>query len=385
MRFLVPTLALVHLTVVTGFLLDHTCLIGTTCTCTSTEILCNNQGLDNVPSFKINGRNTSIDLLDMSANNITVLTTNAFTSLGAYVTSSLRIDVSDNKIRVIEDGCFNGLEDMIVTLDLSHNNLQGIPTAVASLSKIRVLKVEFNPIIALDSFVLSRIGNTLENISITLDRFKRWPNELHFLFKLKELTVYNFNSPIIRNSDFHYITQILSLSSIELSHSPLEEFPGTICDMSNLNSLNIANNAFVDRTVEFFSICHAPLNPIRTLSMHSNNFDVLPDIGKIFPNIEHLNFSDNNLRYLNNELTAMSRLISLDLNNNRLAHFPSTLDTLTPSLQVLYLRNNSLIEIDNKAFTSLTSLQMFFLDMNPLEYIGANTRNVNRKRYNLTW
>ncbi|XP_052233563.1 leucine-rich repeat protein soc-2 homolog [Dreissena polymorpha] len=355
-----------------GFLLDDVCSTGNVCSCSQHGIYCDGKGLTEVPAFNIPGHQIDIRDILLRNNILSVLKNNAFSSLQGHVKSMLDMDISHNNISVMEDTCFKGLEDKIFMLDLESNNLHAIPMAITSLNRLSELSLSFNPIHVLDQNILSILGHTLSTFKLTLEQFQRWPNGFRYLFVLKSLFISKYNSTSIKNSDFHYMAN-MHLRTLAISNSPLEEFPVGICDINELTHLDISKNSFTDRTKEFFDVCHTPQRNLIFLFMQSNHFGVFPDIGKTFPAIRILDFSDNNLNYISGELTPMPALETLYLSSNNLVHFPSALSTLAPNVQSIYLHRNKIVDIGNADLMTFSHLENVFFDHNPLEYLAASS------------
>ena len=153
----------------------------------------------------------NITVIDISNNNITIVRNNIFTSMRNHVQGSVWIRLNHNSISVIQDLCFNGLEDKIVGLQLDNNNLQAIPTAIGNLTIITALYIMFNPIRYLNPAILLNIGNTLSSASFSFTFFKHWPTDLRLLLKLTELYTTHFNGTSIRTNEISIILYQLLL------------------------------------------------------------------------------------------------------------------------------------------------------------------------------
>ena len=297
----------------TGFLFDvNDCMTGNVCECTKTMISCHNRGLIDVPHFNITGTNISIRTLDFSYNDIYTLRNGAFSVLWNLTTTSLNVFFNGNNISTIDSLCFEELKNVIVYLDLGYNSLQTIPVAISTLTHLNKLILYGNSIIYFDPNILFRICNTLQRLVISLAKVNSWPHELHFLYNLRDLEIYNFSANMIRASDFRYMTQIPSLQTFIIQHTDLEEFPAPFCDLSSVFFLNLDFNNFTGGK-DIFSACHRPLANISTLSLRYNKLEYFPDLGEAFFATNELYLSHNNIRYITDELTAMPLLKELGL------------------------------------------------------------------------
>jgi len=124
----------------------------------------------------------------------------------------------------------------------------------------------------------------------------------------------------------------------------------------------------VKLTAELIQNCHQRTNPCRDreLDLRGYKIPVIENLGATLNQFDTIDFSDNDIRKLDN-FPLLPRLKGIMMSNNRVVRIGDSLHETIPSLETLVLTNNmiqDLAEIDNLA--QLKELKYLSLLFNPI-------------------
>jgi Leucine-rich repeat (LRR) protein len=128
-------------------------------------------------------------------------------------------------------------------------------------------------------------------------------------------------------------TEPSSSRSLDLSNQGLEKLPESVLRRTDLESLNLSNNALSGALPA--EIRH--LNRLRSLDLHANRMTGVPaEIGQL-SQLEVLNLADNQLTGLPYELGNLKNLKILDLsgNNYSVQDLEKILENLPPDTNII--------------------------------------------------
>ena len=158
-----------------------------------------------------------------------------------------------------------------------------------------------------------------------------------------------------------------------LIHGPIKLVPSSICDLNNLEELDLA--WAVDALPE--SLGH--LAKLRTLKIHSGNMKSLPkSIGQLSALVE-LSVHAQDLRRVPDELHLLQSLVRLDMRGCSLQQLPAQLKDLR-LLNVLSLERNHLAEVPEVVW-ELSQLERLDLSFNPFTTLPSKLAALT----NLKW
>lgn len=158
--------------------------------------------------------------------------------------------------------------------------------------------------------------------------------------------------------------QILVLATVHSGFKSLRRVVVEWFDSRHVNNYLLLDGQKIKRTGE--DMCH--MKNVTWLCLSENLHLVLPD--KLFVHMSQLTTLELvtiGLTQLPSSLTALTKLGSLSLGHNKLAHIDPGLDELT-NLRMLSLDNNQITEIPTEIAT-LTKLKILRLDDNQLTWI----------------
>ncbi|XP_072314548.1 uncharacterized protein [Eucyclogobius newberryi] len=321
--------------------------------------------------------------LSLVSNRLTLLMDDMFK--GLYNLSTLRLD--KNKITSISKLAFESL-NKLNTLSLSSNYLAqttDITNIYLHCPSLEELYLEYNNFTSFQSHHLSSPALktlSLKGNNLTVFEPKNAP------FNFSRLTDLNLGSNPLRkfsvHSDVFPLLNSLSLDSVSCS-----VFEWDVADKYFLRSLTSLELYFTSFTIETYRSLFQTVDSVHSLDLfgfswlfdkglldfacsipslqmlilRGNNISVLNDsLLQSCNNLTHLMLSNNSLTDLTEaSIRMLTRLILLQLEENRLSKVPAAIRNLT-TLQYLYLDSNQIKELqcsDLIHFSLLTELSVY--------------------------
>ncbi|XP_057660247.1 chaoptin isoform X2 [Diorhabda carinulata] len=299
------------------------------------ELYLRSCGLTTVNPMAFSGLENSLEILDLTGNNISLLPETVFHLLQLLRTLSLR-DNDIQKLNPIET--FNGFQFTLYNLDLS-----GTENAVVSLQDLRRLR-------SLRTLSLSKLKHT----TLFADNF------IEYGIDLEELEINFANLQTIKNNAFQHVH---GLKFLDLSE----------------NSINtIETNAFID-------IAHS-LKHLKLSHGLSSSLTVIPvDSIKVLSNLKELDLSNNKLKTMpETSFHFLKQLEKLELqdNNIEIIHKGTFQGDIHEDLEEIYLSFNSIKLIGQHTFVHLANLRQLHLDDNRIESLDRrafmNLKHIQR-------
>jgi Leucine-rich repeat (LRR) protein len=273
-----------------------------------------------------------LEKLDLSKNKLDAVATKTF-----HPISELKLlNLSQNMLHDLPENIFEGL-GKLEELSLSHNQFHVIPFQVfAPLKLLRLIDLSYNTIALIpDDFFLPNTnlisllmqGNNLASLSSksfaglsnlrTLDLSN---NTLHNLPRnlfsgLKTLKYLNLGKNLLHELSSNTLYGLNNLGWLNLSHNPLHCLPTKLLSpCSNLDTLIIANT----QLEELLDTDLQGLANLNTLIVNNNVY--LREINDYTlvhcPNLNHIDFSGNNLTKLPQSLSTLANVRELNLGSN---------------------------------------------------------------------
>lgn len=357
------------------------------CVCTPGVIDCSGHSFASIPAFKTSG---NFRILLLGNNSLMTVPDNAFASLNVST-----IDLSNNQIVTIGSRAFAGVTSTLKNLNLAHNNLTTLPTAIGDLSHIEELDVSWNPIPGykpgshhhhgtdgLENGVMRNIGDSITSFKFGNPTMTSWPQSLDHLSQLKQLTVAGVNIPYWPAQCFHGFEQ--TLKSLTIDSASLDAVPLGISMLTQLKELHLdhLNVPHPDGRPSTFgddSMISAPFHSLAmTLEVLSLNYDGLttfPEGIKDLQKLRKISLDGNDLQFVSDEAIQLlnnANVSSMSLKNCNLKRVPGAISDLT-NLVELDLSENKIRSIESTDLQNLYSLQILRLNTNPLKYVSDNS------------
>lgn len=284
-----------------------------------------------------------------------------------------------NKLESISEAALNGLTSLKV-LDLSLNELKGLPTSLGQLVSLQTLNLSWNGIRKLPADLDGL--KQLQVLDISSNEIRRLPESL---CKIRTLEVFKASHNDIVELPAS-IGQLTGLLELDLSNNRLSALPETIGGLQSLQNIDLSSNTIsvlpptfgqlrqlvkfscVDNKIVYVPQEMGALCSLRELQLQKNN--IVGSIPASFGAIQNLticNLSNNKLDGLPNTLAGMVYLKELNVNNNRIRDIPISLCSMY-SLERLYLSSNLLKKLPLE-IARLQKLEELDLSSNLIEWL----------------
>lgn len=215
------------------------------------------------------------------------------------------------------------LPSQLQKLDISHNELQGIPS---SLLIIPQLQYDHNPLLFDPLYC--------QDIDLHDKKLKYLPEEL-----FEVTTIETLNLSENPNINLHGISTLQSIEDLQL----------LVCKLSYIHH-------------DIFTLQH-----LQTLILEDNELEYIPsDIARL-SSLEYFNVEKNKLQLIPKEICSLPKLKMLNISDNLLFTLPDEFD-------ILFTRRIEMILTENlfQAFSP-------FLEQSCVDYIFHNLNNIDRE------
>ena len=308
------------------------------CDCSRSLVYCFGLNLTQFPTFNptlnANGISSTQYFNDLSITinknpQLTTIPGQVFEHLGSHVYGEIIMSLESNRISVIDDTAFAGIEDKVTDLNLKYNSLTHIPVAIGKLRKLRGLHITHNPIksLRLDTRVLSSLSPSLNFLSLSMGEFSTFPTELKLLTNLTNLIMKEIP---FQGIDRHALSgQSQTLEQLEIWDSNLNEFPKALCDLSNLQYDTIIQSNNMTTLGNFSEECS--LMKVSRLHLWNNTITAIYDNDLSgFSNLDYLDLSRNPISFISNQaFKHNTKLTYIDLSLTNLHILPIAITALS--------------------------------------------------------
>ncbi|KAJ5077449.1 hypothetical protein M0811_05972 [Anaeramoeba ignava] len=309
----------------------------------------------------------NLQFLDLSCNHIYQISDRI-----QKLTSLTELDLHENLIETFPDLSFGYLQSLI-KLNASRNCIRSIPECVQNLNSLRELDLN---------------GNSLPVLP------------QHFS-SLTNLQMLNLSNNVIKNLEMNNGLQgLVSLHRFDLSYNLVEKIPETIKYLKNLriliadfNRISLIHDAFgnlskiTQTTFENNKLKDLPNSfgklsgSLLDLNLRSNKFKEIPGVLQQLRELQVLIMSRNKISSFTLQLT---KLIDLDLSDNRIERFEDNAFMHLHSISKLNLAKNRISSLPESVST-MRNLSMLNLSSNNLQKLPQNIGNlVNLKELDLS-
>ncbi|XP_054820084.1 receptor like protein 21-like isoform X2 [Prosopis cineraria] len=230
----------------------------------------------------------------------------------------------------------------VVKCNMNEVNNHRIPSFLLHQHELRLLQLTFLNFPASFPHWLLTNNSKLDSFNVS-NNLLTGPFELNSTSKLLDMQYFDASSNPINDKIPPHIGSVFpNLLSLNMSSSSLQgEFPASISDMGQLNSLDLSNNNMSGCLPQEFG---KGSNDLRSLKLSNNNLigPCLP-VGSNFAHLLSVDLSSNNFKgKLPDGISKSSELRMLDLSSNQLyGEMPSWIGNLK-HLSYLILSQNSM-------------------------------------------
>lgn len=301
-------------------------------------------------------KNTIIDHLDMSSNDISLFPVTALSQIGF----TLRyLDLSHNRIEYLDSNIFRNTQ-FLLSLNLGNNLLTVLSdNTFSSIGGLRQLDLSSNSVKANFKELFHNLPN-LRHLNFANISLKSVP-----YLPLMNLTILNLTSNYISSFKETDVKRLVGIRHLDLSHNRLTSLvPKMWFHLTNLNSLDVSHNPIVRITPNSFkwlnNLSHLNLNGLKYLDIvDQDSFRPLASLRSLhiqsWSTINHSTFRISNVT---SSLPSLYKLVidwTDDFMNTQLHGIDAG------NIRYLEIRGAKLQKICDEAFQPFTDSQEIFI------------------------
>ncbi|XP_061793639.1 leucine-rich repeats and immunoglobulin-like domains protein 2 isoform X1 [Nerophis lumbriciformis] len=278
----------------------------------------------------------SLETLDLMSNSLSELKAGSFPSMQLKY-----LNLSNNKISVLEPGCFDNVSSSLLVLKLNRNRLTSLPSKVFRLPSLQFLELKRNKIKIVDSLTFKGT-----------DSLKSLKMQRNGLTKLMDAAFFG----------------LISMEELELEHNNLTEVnKGWLYGLHMLRVLRVSQNALGIIRPDAWEFCQK----LEELDLSFNHLTRLEETAFVgLGLLESLNLGENSISHLGERVfSSLSNLRTLDIHNNVISwaieDSISVFDGMK-RLNTLILQQNKIKSITKNAFEGLAELEHLDLSRNDI-------------------
>ncbi|KAJ8245552.1 hypothetical protein GJAV_G00271960 [Gymnothorax javanicus] len=284
----------------------------------------------------------SLETLDLSGNIIAELKASSFPVLPLK-----NLFLSNNRISVLEPGCFHNLSATLQVLKLNRNRLTSVPPKIFQLPNLLHLELIRNRVRRIDGLTF------------------------HGLHSLRSLKMQRNGLSRLMDGAFWGLS---SMESLQLDYNNLTEVSkGWLYGLLALQWLHLAHNAIVRIRPDAWEFCQK----LSVLDLSSNRLVRLEESSFVGLSLLHeLHIGNNQISFVaDGAFRGLSQLQTLDLKNNEISWTVEDMNgpfSALDKLRKLYLQGNRIRSVTKKSFSGLETLEHLDLSNNAIMSIQGN-------------
>ncbi|XP_012225901.1 chaoptin isoform X2 [Linepithema humile] len=320
-----------------------------------------------VNSVNFAGLESSLELLDVSGNNITALPNRLFQEFDFLRTLVFR----ENRIDTFPPTeVFNGFQYSLYNLDLSgkQNSLISLQD-LRQMRNLRFLSISRMPQPTLSPNDFHEFGMDIKELRIIHSNLNAIKN--HAFTHVRGIKYLDFSENSISTIDDDAFSEVgHSLLTLRMSHglsSSISEIPSRpLKSLTNLQYLDFSNNKIRSLPATSFHF----LKRIKRIELQDNEIDNIPKgtfQGDIHSTLEEINFAFNQVRGLQTHtFVDLLALMTINLEDNAVEKIERRTFMNMNRLKYINLRGNKIRDITDEAFQNLPDLEFLDLAYNKL-------------------
>lgn len=247
-------------------------------------------------------------------------------------------------------------------LDLSNQDLTGLPHKIADLKELRMINLSGNTGLDLEKTfeILSGLPK-LEVILLDSLNLTGLPDNFSNLKKINHVSL--VNNPELDFAHAFELMQSFDMEFLNLSRNNLTELPEEIAQISRLRDLKLSYN-HIQLSELFLTLADLP--KLRSLWLDHNHIETLPPEIAAARRVVYFYIDDNELSEFPKEMAQMDRLLVMHAAGNNFRELPVEL-THIPHLMFAVLSNNPIETIPPEFRRKDYSLLALVMDGNKLD------------------
>ncbi|KAI4878864.1 hypothetical protein NFI96_012047 [Prochilodus magdalenae] len=360
------------------------------------EIKLNNNELETIPDFgAISGNITTLILannkiikilpeqlrplvaletLDLGNNNLVDVRAGAFPPLPLK-----NLYMNNNRISLLENGCFNNLSSTLLVLRLNRNRLNSIPAKIFQLPSLQHLSTAAMLILSSPMPSLTNAVMVVIDRDLSRNRVRRIEGlTFHGLHTLRSLKMQRNGITRLMDGAFWGLS---NMEVLQLEYNNLTEVSkGWLYGLLTLQQLHLAHNAISRIKPAAWEFCQK----LAELDLSSNQLARLEEGSFMgLSVVEQLSIGYNRVSFIaDGAFRGLSHLHTLDLKYNEISWTIEDMNgpfSALNNLRKLFLQGNRIRSVTKKSFTGLDLLEQLDLSNNAIMSIQGNAFSQMKK------
>ncbi|XP_077450556.1 leucine-rich repeats and immunoglobulin-like domains protein 3 [Stigmatopora argus] len=298
----------------------------------------------------------ALETLDLSNNNIVEIKANSFPALPLK-----NLFLNNNRISLLETGCFTNLSSSLQVFRLNRNRLSSIPAKIFQLPNLQHLELSRNRV------------RRVEGLTF------------HGLHALRSLKMQRNGLSRLMDGAFWGLS---NMETLQLDYNNLTEVSkGWLYGLLTLQQLHLGHNAISRIRPDAWEFCQK-LSELNLSSNHLSRLEESSFVGLSL--LDELNIGNNRVSFIaDGAFRGLSSLQTLDLQNNEISWTIEDMNgpfSALDKLKKIFLQGNQIRSVTKKSFSGLDALQHLDLSNNAIMSIQANAfsqmKNLQELRLN---
>jgi len=281
-----------------------------------------------------------------------------------------QLDLRDNKISSIPNE-ITGLQ-LLERLDVTNNNLAGLPFTLGTLPHLKVVQLEGNPMKSIRRDIIAR-G------TVGLLKYMRSRLEESDILELQKSggnvspppTV--SGSPPVPDKFSMKSSQSLNMAKKQLSDIPLEAVENAAD--AGVTGVDVSKN----NLTEFPAVLDKLIPKLYELNISCNKLSSLPTFVSAGAYLQFLDFGNNKLSDLPQEFCQLQQLREIVLSFNQFSHIPNCLFSCV-KIETILIASNQISVIDVPKLSQLPKLTVLDLQNNAIQQVPPELGNLTQIR-----
>ncbi|KAK2858804.1 hypothetical protein Q5P01_003424 [Channa striata] len=298
----------------------------------------------------------ALETLDLSNNNIVDIKANSFPTLPLK-----NLFLNNNRISLLETGCFTNLSSSLQVLRLNRNRLSTIPAKIFQLPNLQHLELSRNRVRRVE-------GLTFQGLH-ALRSLKMQRNGLS---RLMDGAFWDLSNMEVLQLDYNNLTEVSK---------------GWLYGLLTLQQLHLGHNAISRIRPDAWEFCQK-LSELDLSSNHLTRLEESSFVGLSL--LDELHIGNNRVSFIaDGAFRRLTNLQMLDLQNNEISWTIEDMNgpfSALDNLKKLFLQGNQIRSVTKKSFSGLDALQHLDLSNNAIMSIQANAfsqmKNLQELRLN---
>ncbi|XP_077565711.1 leucine-rich repeats and immunoglobulin-like domains protein 3 [Stigmatopora nigra] len=298
----------------------------------------------------------ALETLDLSNNNIVEIKANSFPALPLK-----NLFLNNNRISILETGCFTNISSSLQVLRLNRNRLSSIPAKIFQLPNLQHLELSRNRV------------RRVEGLTF------------HGLHALRSLKMQRNGLSRLMDGAFWGLS---NMETLQLDYNNLTEVSkGWLYGLLTLQQLHLGHNAISRVRPDAWEFCQK-LSELNLSSNHLSRLEESSFVGLSL--LDELHIGNNRISFIaDGAFRGLSSLQTLDLQNNMISWTIEDMNgpfSALEKLKKIFLQGNQIRSVTKKSFSGLDALQHLDLSNNAIMSIQANAfsqmKNLQELRLN---